>query len=175
MPDLFDQAYAWIEQNEDSTQQHKVVPDSCPSGCAGPCYAVSGINSGAFPAEFAAIVALPQGDRGPAVKQFYHDHFYNQWLSQLDSVDVQDRIFDTAVNSGMGTAVKIAQTAVNSFSATTNQLVVDGGWGPKTIAAINAVDPKTFVAAFCAARVAHLQKYDAASPYLAQLIARAEK
>ena len=175
MPDLFDQDYAWMEQNEDSAQQHKVVPDSCPSGCAGPCYAVSGINSGAFPAEFAAIAALPQGDRGPAIKRFYHDHFYNQWLAQLDSVDVQERIFDTAVNSGMSTAVKIAQTAVNSFSATTNQLVVDGGWGPKTIAAINAVDPKTFVAAFCAARVAHLQKYDAASPYLAQLIARAEK
>jgi lysozyme family protein len=136
---------------------------------------VSGINSGAFPVEFASITALSQADRGPAIEQFYRAHFYNQWLAQIVSLDVQERIFDCAVNMGMGTAVKIAQTAVNSFSATTNQLVVDGGWGPKTVAAINAVDPKTFVAAFCAARVAHLQKYDAASPYLAQLIARAEK
>ena len=173
--DFFEQDYAWMEQNEDSAQLHKTVLDSCPMSVAGPCYAISGINSGAFPVEFAAIAALPQEQRGPAVKQFYHEHFYNQWLAQLNSADVQERVFDTAVNSGMGAAVKIVQTAVNSFSATTNQLVIDGVWGPKTIAAINAVNPDTMVAAFNRARVAHLQAYDATSPYLKQLIARAEK
>ena len=173
--DFFEQDYAWMERNEDSAQLHKVVPDSCPGGCAGPCYAISGINSGAFPTEFAAIAALLQANRGPAVEEFYRTHFYNQWIARITSLDVQERVFDCGVNLGMVTAVKIAQTAVNSFSATTNQIIVDGEWGPKTVAAINAVNPATMVSAFDAARVAHLKKYDAASPYLAQLIARAEK
>jgi hypothetical protein len=173
-PASFTDAYTFMEANEDSAQLHAVVPDTCPSGCAGPCYAVSGINSGAFPADFARIAAIPQPQRGPAIEQFYMVHFWDQWIAQLDSDDLAEHVFDTAVNSGMGTAVKILQQAVNSFHQG-NPLALDGCWGPLTVVAANACNPLTLVAAFEQARVAHLRQYDADNPYLAQLIARAEK
>jgi lysozyme family protein len=77
----------------------------------------------------------------------------------------------------MGTAVKILQTAANSVYPQDSmiELLVDGIWGPATLHDVNACDPSALVSAFDAARVAHLKKYDANSPYLAQLIARAEK
>jgi lysozyme family protein len=165
----FEDDYEFMMDNEDKNQLHAIVPDAPPGA-----HAISGINSAAFPKQFAAIAAIPQAQRGPAVEQFYQAEFWNQWIAQITSTDLQERVFDTAVNSGMGTAVKILQTAVNSFHDE-NPLIVDGAWGPVTVAAANACNPLTLVPAFEQARVAHLRKYDANSPYLAQLIARAEK
>ena len=53
---------------------------------------------------------------------------------------------DAAVNMGPGNAAKNAQKAVNSLMP--GKLVVDGGWGPATFGAINALDPKQFVKAY---------------------------
>ena len=74
----FETSYAFMIENEDSAQAHAIVPDS-PAGA----HAISGINSAAFPAEFAAIADVPQDKRGPLVEDFYRRHFWNQWFALL--------------------------------------------------------------------------------------------
>ena len=172
-------AFNWMMDNEDSARACRQVPDSTPAGCEGPCFAISGINSGSFPSQFAAIAAIPQDERTSAVQQFYHDHFWNNWFEQVASDDVCKRVFDFAVNGGTGQAVKCLQEAVNSLDTGNAPIAEDGGWGPNTLAAVNAADPDALVATFKAHRVAHYQAIANAKPadaqYLAGWTARANK
>ena len=110
-------AYNWMMNKEDAARACAQVSDACPGGVAGPCFAISGVNSGAWPAEFAAIAALPQAQREPLVQQFYQNHFWNNWYAQLNSDDLSMRVFDFAVNGGSGSAVRCLQQAVNSLLA----------------------------------------------------------
>jgi type VI secretion system secreted protein VgrG len=169
-------AYNWMMDNEDSPRACKQVPDAGPAG-AGPCYAISGINSGSWPTQFATIAAVPQEERGPAVEQFYRDNFWNHWFDQVASDDVCKRVFDFAVNANGPASVKCLQQAVNSLGGA--QIKEDGCWGPATIAAVNAPDPNRLVSAFIAKRVAHYQGIAAANPermqYLDAWTARAQK
>ncbi len=168
-------AFQWAMRSEDSQMACAVVPDATPAGCTGPCYAISGINSGAWPGQYAAIAALPQASRPAAVQAFYQAHYWNNWFQQLVSDEVAKRVFDFSVNGGAGTAVKTLQQAVNALGG---NLVVDGGWGPATMAAANAADQNALVQAFIAARVAHYRAIVAANPadvpYLNAWIARAQ-
>lgn len=168
-------AFQWMIQNEDAQQACAVVPDATPMGAAGPCYAISGINSGSWPGEYAAIEALPQGSRLQAVQGFYQQHFWNNWFTQMVSDELAKRVFDFSVNGGAGTAVQTLQKAVNALGGS---LTVDGGWGPMTLAAVNAADQAALVTAFINARVAHYQAIAAANPadgqYLKAWTARAQ-
>jgi lysozyme family protein len=173
-------AYNWMMDNEDAARACAQVPDACPGGVAGPCYAISGINSGAWPAEFAAIAATDQADRSPLVQQFYENHFWNTWYAQLNSDDLCKRVFDFAVNGGSGNAVRCLQQAVNSLlAAGATPLKEDGGWGPMTLGAANAADPAALVTAFQDKRVAYYQAIVAANPakaiYLKNWTLRAQK
>jgi lysozyme family protein len=168
-------AYNWMMDNEDAPRAYKTVPDAPPGA-----FAISGINSVAFPARFAAINALPQASRGGAVQSFYHDIFWNQWLDQVTSDEVAKRVFDAAVNMGQGTAVKILQAAVNwTGDASTDALQADGVWGPNTLAEVNKCDPDQLVQKFKDLRVSHYQRIVDANPsdqqYLAQWTERASK
>ena len=169
-------AFQWMMQSEDSQLACAVVPDSTPAGATGPCYAISGVNSGSFPQDYATIAALPQGSRLPAVQQFYQTQFWNSWFDQMISDDVAKRVFDFAVNGGPGTAVMTLQRAVNALGG---NLTVDGGWGPNTLAAANAADQAALEQAFINARVAHYQQIAANNPSDAQYLngwtARAQK
>lgn len=171
-------AYNWMMDNEDFSRACKQVPDAGPGG-AGPCFAISGINSAAWPNQFASIAAIPQSDRSSAVQQFYHDNFWNQWFEQVASDEVCKRVFDFAVNGSSHQAVQCLQQAINSLSTNGTPLKEDGGWGPITLAAVNAADPDALVAAFKAKRVAHYQAIASADPskaqYLGPWTARAEK
>jgi hypothetical protein len=170
----FAAAFQWAMQFEDPLMACAQVPDAAPAGAAGPCYAISGINSGAWPGQFAAIAALPQGGRAAAVEAFYQAEFWNSWLAQLVSDDVAKRVFDFGVNAGSGTSVRTLQQAVNAVGGS---LTVDGGWGPLTLAAANAAASAALVAAFIQARVAHYEAIAAANPadaaYLKGWLARA--
>jgi lysozyme family protein len=173
-------AYNWMMDNEDMPRACKQVPDSPPAGFTGACYAISGINSGAWPTQFQAIAAIPQAQRAASVQQFYHDHFWNEWYAQIASDDVSKRVFDFAVNGGAGSSVRCLQQAVNSLGGDgAAPIAEDGGWGPKTIAAVNAVDAKALTAAFIARRIAHYQAIANANPanaqYLKAWTARAQK
>jgi lysozyme family protein len=177
--------YNWMMDSEDRARACAAVPDPCPKGVAGPCYAISGVNSGAWPQEYAAIAAVDQSQREPLVQEFYQRHFWNQYYAAIDSDELCKRVFDFAVNAGTGPAIKCLQTAVNSVAAPgTAPLTVDGGLGPKTVAAANAATPDAngetaVVTAFKNARVAFYQGLAAADAskqkYLAGWTARAMK
>ncbi|MGA3009590.1 MAG: putative peptidoglycan-binding domain-containing protein [Terracidiphilus sp.] len=172
-------AYNWMMNKEGAARACAQVSDACPEGVAGPCYAISGVNSGAWPAEFAAIAALPQAQREPLVQQFYQKHFWNNWYAQLASDDLCMRVFDFALNGGSGASVRCLQQAVNSLlPADATQLEEDGGWGPMTLNAANAADSTALVSAFQAKRVAYYQTVVANNRadaiYLSEWIARAE-
>jgi lysozyme family protein len=171
----FQVAFQWAMQFEDPLMACAQVPDAAPAGVAGPCYAISGINSGAWPAQFASVAALAQAERAAAVAAFYQAQFWNEWFAQLASDDVGKRVFDFSVNAGPGTSVKTLQQAVNALGG---RLTVDGGWGPLTLAGANAANQVALVQAFIAARVAHYQAIAAASPadavYLKGWLARAQ-
>lgn len=132
-------AYDWMMDNEDYPRACKQVSDAGPAG-TGACYAISGINSAAWPTQFSAIATIPQDQRAPAVQQFYYDNFWNSWFAQIASDEVCKRAFDFAVNGSSHQAIQCLQQAVNSLSGTGTPLNVDGGFGPMTLAAVNAAD-----------------------------------
>jgi lysozyme family protein len=167
----FQIALVWMLDFEDPHRLYATVPDK--GG-----YAISGINSAAFPQQFAAINAMTHADRIPAVAAFYQKNFWNQWLAQLESDEIAKRVFDASVNMGAETAVKLLQFAMlNAGSSFQSQLKVDGIWGPITVAAANAWSDDTLVAPFQEARVNHYRDIVAANPadaiYLAPWTARA--
>ena len=156
----WDVCYNWLMDNEDETRRFKDSPDPVPVRhndtpqvveAKKNARAIGGINSFYFPNEYAAVIAVEPVNRGLHIEQFYIEHFWNRWLAQITSDDVAKRIFDSAVNQGQGTAVKIAQEAFNSTA--TKKIDEDGDWGPETLAAINSQDPLFFVSAFQAQRV----------------------
>lgn len=153
-----------------------VVPDSTPAGCTGPCYAISGINSGSWPTQFASIAALPQNSRLTAVQAFYQAQYWNTWLAQLNSDEVAKRVFDFSINASSKEAVTTLQQAVNALGGS---LKLDGGWGPMTLAAANGADQNALVQAYINARVAHYEAIAAANPadaqYLNGWLARARR
>lgn len=163
-------SYNWMMDNEDRERACAQVPDPPPAGCEGPCYAISGINSGAWPTQFEAIVAIPQANRGPSVQQFYQDHFWNNWFAQVQSDDLCKRVFDFAVNGGHGTAVRCLQQGVNSLNAAGAPIAEDGGWGPQTLNAVNAADPAALLEAFKAKRLAYYQDIAGADPAKARYL-----
>jgi len=62
------------------------------------------------------------------------NYWFSIRLNEVDSYLIASEMFDTAVNMGTGTAVKIAQDALNFLG---ENLEVDGKIGPNTIEAIN--------------------------------------
>lgn len=164
----FEVAFEWMMNNEDGKREYAIVPDA-PAGA----HAISGINSAAFPQEFANIAAVPQAQRGPAVELFYRRNFWNNWFDQLDSDEIAKRVFDDAVNMGPGTAVKLLQQALGPPVAR------DGEWGPATLQAANSAAPDTLVAAFRRARICHYSVIAESNPadkkFLAEWEARASQ
>jgi hypothetical protein len=173
-------AFNWTMDFEDPKRAYLQTPDACPSAATGPCFAIGGVNSAAWPAEFAAIAAVPSDQRGPLVQTFYVKHFWNGYFAQLNSDDLCKRVFDFAVNGGPGPALRCLQKAVNDVAPAGSQpLAVDGGWGPVTLAAANASDPVAALTAFRNERIAYCRAVVATNPakakYLKGWIARAQK
>ena len=75
-------------------------------------------------------------------KNIYLKKYYlGNKLDKITDDRVALSIFDWAVNSG-GRGIKKAQIVANKFGA---NLVIDGIIGNKTLEAINAIDPETFL------------------------------
>ena len=175
----FQVCFNWLMDSEDRELKYAQVPDACPKGCAGPCFAISGINSGAFPLQFAKIAALPPAERGDEVESFYQAAFWNPYVAQIASDDVAKRWLDAAVNMGEGTATKLMQKAVNDTFPGSAHLAEDGQLGPDTVNWTNSCGEQAVVAAFINQRVAHYQAIAAANPakakYLDGWLARARR
>jgi lysozyme family protein len=165
----FQIALVWTLDFEDPRRLYATVKD-----VGG--YAISGINSAAFPQDFAAINAMTHADRIPAVAAFYQKNFWNQWLAQLESDEIAKRVFDASVNMGAVTAVKLLQGAINA-SLDDPPIAEDGAWGPITVKEANYRTAATLVGDFQRFRASHYQAIVAANPsdaiYLPAWIARA--
>lgn len=155
----FEICCSWMLDNEDPARAYAIVSDDPPGA-----HAISGINSAKFPQEYAAIAALPQNERGPAVEQFYQTHFWNKWIEQLIDNELAKRELDASVNMGEGTAVKCLQNAL--------AIKADGAWGPITVSEANS-EPN-IVITFKAARLLHYKDIVAKNPSLAHYLGTAE-
>lgn len=165
-------ALNFLLDNEDARRSYATVPDAPPGA-----FAISGINSAAYPLEFADINFIAQSARGPAVASFYQNAFWNPLQAGgLDSQDLANRVLDQAVNGGLNTGAVMLQRAANTCGCT---LVTDGHIGPATLEAVNALDPERIIAAYRELRCTHYRAIVEAKPedqkYLAQWLARAEK
>lgn len=77
-----------------------------------------------------------------SARSIYSNYFWKPFsYNRINSTLVATKIFDMAVNMGPTQAHKLVQRAVNTLSP--NPLVVDGQFGPKTLAAVNSLDPET--------------------------------
>lgn len=169
----FATCYAFVLPNEDYTPpRYQTVPD--PAKSDPEALAISGINSAAFPEAFEEIFALPVNQRAPAVEAFYQRTFWNPWIAQLKN-PIAMRVMDAEVNSG-GEGVRLLQQACNACNGASDEIAVDGAFGPLTLAAAmeacrTSVDD--LVAAFKALRVAFYQSLG--GPDVAEWVARAQK
>lgn len=81
------------------------------------------------------------------VRQFYRQHFWDAIHGEaLSQQAIAESLFDFAVNAGAGVAVKLAQIV--------SGVTPDGAPGPKTIAALNAMDGSAFKTAYALAKIA---------------------
>lgn len=96
------------------------------------------------PVDEKAMRALTPADVGPLYKRKYWDKVQGDELpSGVDYV-----VFDAAINSGAGRAAKWLQACVG--------VEVDGGLGPKSLAAVRAFDAKQLVSDYSKRRLSFL-------------------
>lgn len=129
---------------------------------------IAGVNSLAWPADFAAIAALPIGQRPAAVYSFYQRTYWNQWIAQLTSNAVAAYTMDSEVNQGGFRGVDLLQAACIALGSTE---IEDGQWGPATVAAVNGLPAETLRPALQAAREAAYERIG--GPNLKGWLARA--
>lgn len=102
------------------------------------------------------------------VEQFYKDNFWDTLsLDRVNNQQLANVVFDFGVNTGIGTAAKKLQMAVNGICGS---LTVDGQIGSKTIAAVNKLDAKTLYDAFNAERKKYYEAIVANNPSQKQFL-----
>lgn len=84
------------------------------------------------------------------VKPLYKRKYWDKICGDDLPAGVDYCVFDAAVNSGPGRAIKWLQQAVG--------VPQDGALGPKTLAAAKAADPKLLVVGYNAIRITFLQE-----------------
>lgn len=108
------------------------------------------------------------------VAAFYQRHFWRPFEGLAAPDRILAKLFDTAVNVGVGGAVKMLQRAVNRLAPSAS-LVVDGAIGPQTRAAFEragfgAGGPERFLSAFGQEQAAHYRRIVSRSPGQAKFL-----
>jgi len=111
-----------------------------PSGDMGGKYEVAGINDKYHPDAFKAISSLPPEQRDKAAAEYVVK--YTSPFTQKLPDAIRPFAQDLAFNRGVGGATKYMQQALNNLGV---PVKVDGAIGPKTLNAINMVDPKSLM------------------------------
>jgi len=111
-----------------------------PSGDQGGSYEVAGINDGYHPEAFKRISALPPQERAKAAAEYIQG--YTAPLVEKLPQALQPFTQDLAFNRGLGGATKYIQQGLNALG---QKVAVDGGIGPKTLQAINQVEPRSLM------------------------------
>lgn len=96
------------------------------------------------PVDEKAMRALTPADVAPLYKRKYWDKIKGDELP----AGVDYAVFDCAINSGPGRAAKFLQLCAG--------VEADGGIGPKTLAAVNAIVPKDLVQDYSKRRLSFL-------------------
>ena len=113
-----------------------------PSGDMGGNFEVAGINDRYHPEAFKAISSLPAQERAKAAAEYIQG--YTAPLVEKLPQALQPFTQDLAFNRGLGGATKYIQQGLNTLG---QRVAVDGGLGPKTLAAINQVEPRALMRA----------------------------
>jgi len=123
-------------------KQGNVQVYKLPAGDMGGNFEVAGINDKYHPDAFKRISSLPAQERAQAAAQYVKE-YTSPFVSTLPQ-EVQPFAQDLAFNRGMGGATKYIQQGLNALG---QKVAVDGGLGPKTLQAINQVEPKALMRA----------------------------
>jgi hypothetical protein len=123
-------------------KQGNVQVYKLPAGDMGGNFEVAGINDKYHPDAFKRISSLPAQERTQAAAQYVKE-YTSPFVSKLPEA-VQPFAQDLAFNRGMGGATKYIQQGLNTLG---QKVAVDGGLGPKTLQAINQVEPKALMRA----------------------------
>jgi hypothetical protein len=113
-----------------------------PTGDMGGNFEVAGINDRYHPEAFKAISSLPAQERAKAAAEYIQG--YTAPLVERLPQALQSFTQDLAFNRGLGGATKYIQQGLNTLG---QKVAVDGGLGPKTLAAINQVEPRALMRA----------------------------
>lgn len=91
---------------------------------------------------------LSLGEHPGMVEAFYRVHFWQPRFEEIKRQAIATKLFDAAVNMGPSEATKTLQRALAWFRS---DVMVDGGFGPNTLAQTNSVGETSFLErAFCA-------------------------
>ena len=130
-----------------------------PAGDMGGDYEVAGINDRYHPEAFRKIAGMSAQNREEAAAQ-YISQYTAPLVSQLPP-SIQPFAQDMAFNRGMGGATKYIQQGLRSIG---QNIAVDGAIGPKTLGAINSVNPRELMIAASQAQLADERARAAADP-----------
>ena len=131
-----------VEWEGRKDKQGNLAVYKLPSGDMGGNYEVAGINDRYHPEAFKAISSLPPQERANAAAEYIQG--YTAPLVERLPQALQPFTQDMAFNRGLGGATKYLQQGLNTLGM---NVKVDGGMGPKTLEAINQVNPRALMQA----------------------------
>jgi len=131
-----------VEWEGRKDKQGNLAVYKLPSGDMGGNFEVAGINDRYHPEAFKAISSLPAQERAKAAAEYIQG--YTAPLVERLPQALQPFTQDLAFNRGLGGATKYIQQGLNALG---QKVAVDGGFGPKTLAAINQVEPRALMRA----------------------------
>jgi lysozyme family protein len=113
--------------------------------------------------------AMPTAEALATAEGVYQSAYWNPISGALlASQDIADRVLSFAINLGPGTAVRLLQQAANALGA---GIAEDGGMGPATLRAVNALNPAALLAEWRGILDAHYRQIAAANPAQEQYLA----
>lgn len=133
---IIDAAKKTVDWEGRKDQQGNLSVYKLPSGDMGGSYEVAGINDKYHPEAAMELKNMP-----PELRKDYAANYIVKYTSPLVSKvpeKLQPFVQDLAFNRGIGGATIYIQQALNNLG---KNVSVDGGMGPKTLAAINSVNP----------------------------------
>jgi lysozyme family protein len=131
-----------VEWEARKDKQGNLAVYKLPTGDMGGNFEVAGINDRYHPEAFKAISSLPAQERAKAAAEYIQG--YTAPLVERLPQALQPFTQDLAFNRGLGGATKYIQQGLNALG---QKVSVDGGLGPKTLAAINQVEPRALMRA----------------------------
>jgi lysozyme family protein len=160
----FKPAFAFVLQHEDPDVTGKVTEDAGGRTRFG----IAGKFHPELPEEFftgPAEEALAEAER---IEQ---DQYWNRMcMDEIQNQNVANKLFDMGVNMGVVQASLYAQRAANVLLARSARpfgdarLAEDGVIGGKTLAAINALEPREYYQVLCELSEAHYRHVVAVNP-----------